>query len=279
MADHSSKPIENVVVGDRVMALDTLSGNLVAGRVVHLSPVVSRNSLRALSFDTGDSLIVIETTHDHPFFVDDEYLSVTAAEDLVVGDAFFFWAADGMVRAILRRSEEIAVQAEVFNFEVEPYHCYFANDVLVHNEKINCFAEGTAVTLGTGESRPIEHVRAGDEVLTIDPHTGALIERNVIGVRVFQDRPAVMIVVATDQGWVTIRAGRTHLFFQADLDTPVAAHRLASGDQLLMRQGDQLIEATVLWVEAYRERGALYDLEIEDSDSYFAEGILVRDAP
>ena len=274
MANGETQAIESISVGDRIMALDAPSGRVVPGNVTGLIYNKDASTLVALSFSAGGSLITVLATPGHRFFVGD-YMSTKEARALALSDEVFVWGADDIGTATLVQSEEVAVPAKVFSFEVEKYHNYFANGVLVRGSS-NCFAEGTAITLGNGGKRAIEHVRVGDEVLTVAARAG-LVARKVIRTHVYRDRPAVMMVVSTEQGAVTIRAGRNHRFFMADMATPVAAHQLVAGDQLLMRNGGRVTRARLLWSEPYRERGALHDLEIEGADGYFADDILVRD--
>ncbi|SDD18750.1 FG-GAP-like repeat-containing protein [Aquimonas voraii] len=122
--EHGRAAIETIAPGSRVYGR---LGDAPAAAF----PVteVFRRSVDALT-DVSTPGGVLRTTPEHPFWV--EQRGWVAAEDLAPGDPLL--SRDGE-RVPVLGVEPVAQGAEVFNFEVEQAHNYFAGDdeVLVHN--------------------------------------------------------------------------------------------------------------------------------------------------
>ena len=123
------KPIEDIEVGDKVLAYDQHTGKQAYKKVTRLF----RNKTdKWYHVHVNEQDIVC--TAGHPFYVADLEMFVTA-KDLKVGQSVLL--ADGTCAVI----EEIRVQKlrtpeTTYNFEVEDYHTYYFSDdkVLVHND-------------------------------------------------------------------------------------------------------------------------------------------------
>ena len=139
MADGSQKPIELVRKGDEVLT--------VAGTAARVTETYKRSSdhirelrYRMLPVRTNPRLSVglkddgrlrrLQTTDEHHFWVLDKETWVTAGA-LKVGDRFAM--SDGTV-AELYETNRFEGETVVYNFDVEGYHSYFANDVLVRQQ-------------------------------------------------------------------------------------------------------------------------------------------------
>jgi hypothetical protein len=128
MADGSTKPIEQVRVGEEVLSWDEKSGALVAGAVE-----------QTMVHPDSDRLVVVNdhlvTTAEHPFWVDGRWVE---AAQLAVGDALLRaevgHASPLLVDAMVTNLEARGGRATTYNFTVSRFHDYFAGGVLVHNK-------------------------------------------------------------------------------------------------------------------------------------------------
>ncbi len=134
MADGSLTPIEDLQVGDLVLAGDPQTGQTSAEAVI--TPLTSTGDKRlvALRFD-GDVEAVV-ATDNHPYWVRDA--GWVAAGELVVGDTTL--ASDGAVRTLVQTTDLGWFQDQtVHNLHVAGEHTYYVTadpaqaDQLVHN--------------------------------------------------------------------------------------------------------------------------------------------------
>ena len=144
MADGSTKPIEDVEVGDLVLATDPETGEQGARRVTDL--IVGEGLKELVDVEVDGEIIT--ATGGHPFWLDDAGAWVDA-DDLETGDRLLL--ADGTTVAVDSVRERAEV-LRVHNLTVDGIHTYhvLAGDgaVLVHNCR-NPWAitpEGTAAT-------------------------------------------------------------------------------------------------------------------------------------
>jgi hypothetical protein len=126
MADGSKKPIEDVKVGDKVLATDPETGAREAKTVdqvfVHDDTVVD------LVVDGQ----VITTTEDHPFWsVTDQRFE--RADELAAGEQVL--TADGRVLTVSGLKRDTARQGAAYNLSIQGIHTYHVgdNEILVHN--------------------------------------------------------------------------------------------------------------------------------------------------
>lgn len=126
MADGSRKPIEDVRVGDKVIATDPETGEQAAKTVEHV--FVHDDAVIDLVVD-GE---VITTTEDHPFWsVTDQRFE--RADELSPGEQVL--AADGRVITVSGLQLGTAREALAYNLSVEGVHTYHVGngEILVHN--------------------------------------------------------------------------------------------------------------------------------------------------
>lgn len=149
MADGSSKPIEDVQVGDLVLAADPETGEQGSRAVTQLW--VHQDELVELETSAG----TVTTTEDHPFWneTDQEW---QAAEDLDDGDQLL--AADGDTVRAQGLDTESMHDGPAYNLTVDGLHTYYVradtSDLLVHNDS-TC-----PVNLATPDRTT--HILAGD---------------------------------------------------------------------------------------------------------------------
>jgi hypothetical protein len=134
MADHSTKPIEDVALGDLVLATDPLTGETVAQEVTDL--IIGRGSkdLVTISIDTNLDGVFEEVvaTDGHPFWTD--LRGWVDAGDLVVGDQLR--GDSGELIAVTGVAAETRI-AIVYNLTVANFHTYYVmiadQEALTHN--------------------------------------------------------------------------------------------------------------------------------------------------
>jgi hypothetical protein len=131
LADGTTKPIEEVAVGDEVLATDPETGETAAKPVTDLLGSQGLKRLVAITVD-GDTDGPLIATGIHPFWVDGR--GWTDAEDLYPGEQLR--QADGDLVAV--RAVRMWDQADtrVYNFTVADLHTYYVladEPVLVHN--------------------------------------------------------------------------------------------------------------------------------------------------
>ena len=139
------KPIEEIEVGDKVLAYDEATGEQAYKKVVRLF----RNTTEEWCHITanGEELVC---TGGHPFFVENK--GFVSAKDLSVGDILRL--SDGALILVSAISIEKLEQPETtYNFEVEDFHTYYVgeSEVLVHNK---CLQEHHYLTNKSSEYTP-----------------------------------------------------------------------------------------------------------------------------
>lgn len=125
MADGTRKSIEDVVVDDVVVSFDEKTGLLGEARV---SKVFAHKHAGSLVVVNG----VLRATPNHPVYAGGKYVE---AGKLRGGEVLLSLALNGaLVEKSARPVEEVAGATMVYNLEVETYHNYFADGLLVHNK-------------------------------------------------------------------------------------------------------------------------------------------------
>ncbi|WP_338048799.1 polymorphic toxin-type HINT domain-containing protein [Paenibacillus sanguinis] len=125
MTDEGEKPIEEIEVGDKVLAKSDETGEVAYKEVVGL---FQKQADEIYYVHIGDE--IIEVTGEHPFWLDGK--GWTFVKDLKVGDLLV--SSDGTKLAIDMIEKEPR-EATVYNFEVKDFNSYFVSNlgVWVHN--------------------------------------------------------------------------------------------------------------------------------------------------
>jgi hypothetical protein len=124
MADNSVKTIENVLVGDLVIAYNEVLGQRVPAKVTEV--------FHHTPDEMGDFYLVINNnlrvTPNHPLFVNKRW---TNAGKVQIGDRLLgVNGSDVDVFSIVK----VFQKEPTYNLEVANYHTYFANGILAHNK-------------------------------------------------------------------------------------------------------------------------------------------------
>lgn len=134
-----------------------------------------------------------------------------------------------------------------------------------------CFIPGTQVLLASGETRAIEQIQIGDEVLVDNPtDTSAPVARRVTQVLTSQTHRVLDIDTSSMDGEVTGHLSPTgeHPFWTLQRGW-IKAESLTVGDILITERGEHV------YITAIRQRSELsttYNLVVEgDEESYFVE--------
>ena len=122
-----------------------------------------------------------------------------------------------------------------------------------------CFAAGTLVETPDGP-RPIEELRPGDRVLSIDPDTDEVIAAEVSGARTHAAQHVVRVQIGDSEVFAT----QDHRF-QVEARGWVPANALAPGDTL---QGADLPYASIVSVSEAPHSADVYDLEVDAARAY-----------
>jgi intein/homing endonuclease len=83
---------------------------------------------------------------------------------------------------VLTNTEILQGEYTVYNLsEIETYHNYYANDVLVHNRApVSCFVSGTKITMEDGSEKNIEEICIDDVVLSYNEEKGIIEPKKVV---------------------------------------------------------------------------------------------------
>lgn len=137
MADGTSKPIEDVKVGDNVLTTDPETGKTGIKKVTAEIEGTGQKDLVRVTIDTdgksGSKTAEIEATAGHPFWVPElgEWLDAT---DLIAGQML---SSNSGLRVRITAVERWSQSATVHNLTVDDLHTYYvlagATPVLVHN--------------------------------------------------------------------------------------------------------------------------------------------------
>jgi intein/homing endonuclease len=133
--DGTEMPIENIKEGMEVYAFDKESGELKVSKVSQTFFHPKENTYLIVN----DNLLV---TPNHPVLNNNKWVEIGELEE---GDML----TDKDNNPIpISKIEEVNELSDVFNFEVEKYHTYVAEGIIVHNKNPGYGGEGDDDTGG-----------------------------------------------------------------------------------------------------------------------------------
>ncbi|MFJ8764685.1 polymorphic toxin-type HINT domain-containing protein [Streptomyces clavifer] len=139
MADGATKDIEDINVGDEVLATDPETGETGSREVTHLIITEDDKHFNELSIATDLGIEKLTATHEHPFWSPSAARWVDARE-LTPGATLLTDAGDTVIVTANRSFDR---HAKTYNLTVSDLHTYYVlageTPVLVHNS--NCFAK------------------------------------------------------------------------------------------------------------------------------------------
>ncbi|MEM5871995.1 MAG: Hint domain-containing protein, partial [Candidatus Aenigmatarchaeota archaeon] len=294
MADGSLKNIEDIKFGDIVLSFEN-------------DKFVPRPVNKIFQSVIDDYVLLKTERHEarvsgaHRFYIGNgEFRKL---DDIQVGDMVYVVENGKLVQEKVISKEPIKEKVKVFNFNVVGSHTYIANGFAVHNAKPICdpdefqcdstcckqeeiccpgygcsrsgycpssFPASTKIITSYG-SKPIETVRAGDEVLSLE--NGKIVKKKVVGVlgRHKADHYYILQTINRD-----VKVTGNHEFY-----TPkgyVKAKDLWPGDEVyvLSNSGKNLEVEKIVFKGLVLGEIEVYDLEVEDTHTYFANGFAVH---
>ncbi|MFC7219666.1 polymorphic toxin-type HINT domain-containing protein [Streptomyces polyrhachis] len=140
MADGTAKDIEDVKLGDKVMARDPETGEEGAREVTRLIATEDDKHFNKLSVATEEGIEPLTATHEHPFWSPSENRWVEAG-DLRPGMSLL---TDEEETVLVTANKPYTLHARTYNLTVDDLHTYYVlageTPVLVHNS--NCDVAG-----------------------------------------------------------------------------------------------------------------------------------------
>ncbi|AVZ76213.1 type IV secretion protein Rhs [Streptomyces lunaelactis] len=162
MADGTTKNIEDVELGDQVLATDPETGESGPREVTRLIVTEDDKHFNTLTIEASEGTEELTATHEHPFWSPSEGRWVEAAK-LTRGMTLL---TDDGTTVTVTGNHAFTKHARTYNLTVEDLHTYYVlagqTPVLVHNS--NCSIG--SVTGPAGETLPLPKGAAGTPVAT-----------------------------------------------------------------------------------------------------------------
>ena len=152
MADGTFKDVEDIVVGDQVLATDPVTGETTGKPVTDLIRHLDPHVWVAVTVEVDGVQSVIDATDEHPFYVEGAFVPAglpaatmgtwVNARDLKPGDRLHTAAGGNATVVALAVTQSASDWA--YNFTVDDFHTYYVGDdpVLVHNSACNIATHG-----------------------------------------------------------------------------------------------------------------------------------------
>ncbi|MFJ6509296.1 RHS repeat-associated core domain-containing protein [Streptomyces sp. NPDC091879] len=160
MADGKTKDIEDVKVGDKVVATDPKTGKSGLRRVTRVIVTDDDKHFNELSIATDDGIEKLSATHEHPFWSPSQHDWVKSGQ-LKPGMTL---QTDTGKSVIVTDNRDYVRHARTFNLTVEGMHTYYVlagkTPVLVHNSTCSI----GSVTGPAGEVLPLPKGATGTPV-------------------------------------------------------------------------------------------------------------------
>ena len=289
LEDGTTKNIEDVVIGDSIISFDLKNHESKISKVLN---IFSKKVDKIVEYEFLNGGI-LRATLDHPIFVVDKGWS-SYSEEL----SNSLYKLDEPVKKIelndfVKLHNEVVqlinvklIEEEhiVYNLsEIDTFHNYFANNVLVHNR--TCFISGTKVLMVDGSEKNIEDVVIGEEVLSYNEETGVIEPKKVIKLNspIHDD-----LVEYTLSNGIKITSTFDHPYYVNGLqlasyrpnwtneryDLPSEVGEIKVGDFVNLANKESLEIISI--VELNRVDTQTYIISVEDNKNFYANQILVH---
>ena len=284
LANGDVKNIEDLTVNDTLLTWNEKTGELVEGSIGNIVKKVD-NLLIHLITSEGE----IKSTPFHRFYVKGK--KWISAQDIVIGDILL--NEEGKDVRVNNKHELIG-EVEVFHIlDVRDNHTYFANNILVHNFKIqqSCFIAGTKILMEDYSYKNIEEILIGEKVLSLNIDTKNLEVKKVTGVKtpIHDD-----IVTYKFSNGTEISCTFDHPFFINDYQIASylpsktqflneigvynignEIHQIHVGDNVIDVNGNTVEILSITEMETPKPTQT-YIITVEDNHNFYANGILVH---
>ena len=146
MGDNSYKNIEDIVIGDKILSVDMNTMSIEKDFVVDIPEMTKTYTEIHAKFKNGANL---RLSPAHPIWVKNKgwsvYDTVEAETELKfkvskleVGDIVLYIKNSKLVETTVESLKDTQRKVEMYNLEyVKKNHTFFANDILVHNKRID----------------------------------------------------------------------------------------------------------------------------------------------
>ncbi len=267
--DGSDVVIEEVKIGDEILTYNEELGKNEKGIVGDLKKHTVDSVIRL----TLDNENIILTTSEHPFYVEGKWITASKLQPLDV-----CLKSDGS-ESIISTVEVLKESHEVFNLlNVESTHTFYVNGILVHNKEFIspcCFVAGTEIELANGDSKNIEDIIVGDEVIgwkDSERINGVVSELKptYLGNRSLYNINDLKITFTdehpflTKDGWKSIAP-----------DEGTEYGLLVVGDEI-NHEGEWITINEFKEIEGEDYNQPVYNFTVEDIHSYIADGVIVH---
>ena len=298
--ENGKKKIEDIKVGDKVVTYNHDNDSAEWKDVVEIMKKENEYVVTYV-FENGTKLTA---TPDHPLFVvgkgyssyqpiqtkDDCGLDV---EQILLGDEVLH--IDGYGVTIEDIIEEDETQT-VYNLKkVDGNHNFYAEDFLAHNRFVPpcCFAAGTQILLSNGDSKDIEDIVVGDEVMgwngeileaskVIDINHKHTVESHWEACKRLGDEPSLYTIndtgieftpehpFLTKEGWKSLVPDLS----QEPYKSEAPAKELKVGDSINVNGLWEQIKE--IKVARSNPNEIVYNITVDKIHSYIANGIIVH---
>ncbi len=292
MADGSSKRIEEVKAGDKVLSYDILNKKYVVETAIDIE-----EPIREGVYDINEGLV--SPTCDHPLYVrKPDGREGWAAVDpiycmkvhpflndilpLEIGDRLF--TIDGKwikIRSIDFRKGPI----KVYTLDVRGTNNFFANETLAHNTCI-CLMPETPINMADGTYKLIKEIGIGDLVKVFDEKTKQIKTAEVKKTQCVWHENVYEIYI--DNGRM-LRATANHPFYtkgkswatiSGEDELGVGAGKLCVGDYLYqLNEDDSLGWVEVVDIIPFPGRYRTYNFVDMDYKTFIANDIITHNSP
>ncbi|MFB3893466.1 MAG: Hint domain-containing protein [Phycisphaerae bacterium] len=263
LPDGRQLAIRDVRPGQELLAFKP-DGTAVAARV---QAVMTIQADEYFIVTTGR--MAVRVTAEHPFLtgnaVGGEFRTVQA---LKPGDTVYAWDGRGLAAQPITSIERIRQSVRVYNLQTDWPNTFFAAGVAVHNKGGGCFPAGTCVQTPDGP-RPIETLKPGDEVVSIDD-AGRMVKSRAVGVF---STESPLLLLRTDRG--ELRTTAEHPIALAGGGFRLAGE-LAPGEAVLFWRDGRAQHAAVIEVRHTCEVVTVYNLTVGRPHTFVADGFLVH---
>ncbi|HEC82099.1 MAG TPA: hypothetical protein ENI42_06745, partial [Thermoplasmatales archaeon] len=145
-----------------VKAFDEKTGKIVVSWVTKLYHHTSEEML--------DYYLIInnrlKVTPEHSLYVNGNWKNAWAIK---IGDNLYDINGSKIPVCSIQK---VYKKVPTYNLEIERYHTYYANNILVHNAK--CFMPDTPISMSDGTYKPIKDVQVGDVVKVFNQENGTV---------------------------------------------------------------------------------------------------------
>jgi len=269
--DGTEVAIEDIAIGDEILTYNEELGKNEKGIVGDLKKHTVDSVIRL----TLDNENIILTTSEHPFYVEGKWITASKLQPLDI-----CLKVDGS-ESIISTVEVLKESHEVFNLlNVEPTHTFYVNGILVHNKEFLespdcCFVAGTEIELANGDSKNIEDIIVGDEVIGWKDNeriNGVVSELKptYLGNRSLYNINDLKITFTdehpflTKDGWKSIAP-----------DEGTEYGLLVVGDEI-NHEGEWITINEFKEIEGEDYNQPVYNFTVEDIHSYIADGVIVH---